>query len=122
MPFVCSVFDVMKGRGIELREVWLELQKPEHGLLQAHRYRLRSYPNTLVASEIVDWLLERGCAGPNRSQACVLGQALLDSKRIEHMTGEVLFKDEYTLYRPGLVMLCNVGVLVCNCLSVCCVV
>lgn len=89
---------------MDLREIWFEIQRPELGLLQAHRYRLRSYPNTLVASEIVDWLMQRGCAGPNRSQASLIGQALLDSKRIEHIAGEVVFKDEYALYRPGLVL------------------
>jgi 1-phosphatidylinositol-3-phosphate 5-kinase len=93
----------VKARTTDLREVWFEMQKPEFGLLQAHRYRLRSYPNTLVASEIVDWLVGKGWGVHNRNQATLIGQALLDSKRIEHIAGEVLFKDEYALYRPGLI-------------------
>ena len=40
------------------RELWNEIMAPRSGLeLQCHRFRLRTYQNCLVGSELVDWLL-----------------------------------------------------------------
>ena len=44
----------------------------------------------------------------NRSQAVVLAQALLDAQWIECVTSnDYVFKDEYSLYRPGKVCSMN---------------
>ena len=40
------------------RELWNQMISPKSGLeLQSHRFRLRTYQNCLVGSELVDWLL-----------------------------------------------------------------
>lgn len=40
------------------RELWNQIMSPRSGLeLQSHRFRLRTYQNCFVGSELVDWLL-----------------------------------------------------------------
>lgn len=43
---------------VSLRNLYEEIFKPTTGIpLQAHRYRLRTYNNCLLGSELVDWLI-----------------------------------------------------------------
>lgn len=53
--------------------------------LKAHRNRLVTYGETLVACELVEWLLERG-AVRKRTQAVQVGQELLDAKYVRKNT------------------------------------
>ena len=81
------------------------MNHPQSGIvLQSHRYKLRSYPNCYVGSEIVDWLLVRDKAGggSSRIQAIALAQALMEAGHFECLStpGERLFVDGYSLYRP----------------------
>lgn len=40
------------------RELWNQIMSPRSGLdLQSHRFRLRTYQNCFVGSELVDWFL-----------------------------------------------------------------
>ncbi|XP_033114727.1 1-phosphatidylinositol 3-phosphate 5-kinase-like [Anneissia japonica] len=87
---------------IQLRDLWLLMLQQGNGIeFQGHRYRLRTYPDCIVGSQVVDWLLSTDKA-TDRVQAVAIGQALLDAKWIECATrNEQLFRDEYALYRPG---------------------
>jgi 1-phosphatidylinositol-3-phosphate 5-kinase len=81
------------------------MTQPQSGIvLQSHRYKLRSYANCYVGSEIVDWLLVRDKAGggSSRIQATALAQALMEAGHLECLStpGERLFVDGYSLYRP----------------------
>ena len=43
---------------VQLRELWQLIQDPFNGIeLQSHRHRLRTYPNCIIGSELVDWLV-----------------------------------------------------------------
>eukprot|EP00058_Branchiostoma_floridae_P013130 XP_002598618.1 hypothetical protein BRAFLDRAFT_118352 [Branchiostoma floridae] len=87
---------------VQLRDLWLQIQHPSQGMeFQNHRYRLRTYTNCIVGSQLVDWLIKRDKA-TSRVQAVVLGQALLDAKWLECVTHtDQIFRDEYSLYRAG---------------------
>eukprot|EP00051_Salpingoeca_urceolata_P003337 m.57058 g.57058 ORF g.57058 m.57058 type:complete len:1849 (+) comp12693_c0_seq1:1027-6573(+) len=66
--------------------------------VKPRRDRLVTYPNCLVASEFVDWLVSMG-AVKKRPQAVALGQDLLDAKFLVHVRNtQTLFKDEYQLF------------------------
>ncbi|KAM7438945.1 hypothetical protein ABFA07_011646 [Porites harrisoni] len=87
------------------RELWNQMISPKSGLeLQSHRFRLRTYQNCLVGSELVDWLLTYEKTS-TRNQAVTIGQGLLDSGWLEPVPntreGRAVFKDEYILYQPG---------------------
>ena len=41
------------------------------------------------------------CSTPYRDQAIAIGQALLDAKWLESVTGSEMFRDDYALYREG---------------------
>ncbi|XP_071943027.1 1-phosphatidylinositol 3-phosphate 5-kinase-like isoform X2 [Antedon mediterranea] len=87
---------------IQLRDLWILMLKSGNGIeFQSHRYRLRTYPDCIVGSQVVDWLLDKDKA-TDRVQAVAIGQALLDAKWIECVTkSEQLFQDEYALYCQG---------------------
>ncbi|KJE93967.1 phosphatidylinositol-3-phosphate/phosphatidylinos itol 5-kinase [Capsaspora owczarzaki ATCC 30864] len=68
--------------------------------IRDHRHRLRNYPDTFVASELVDWLVSNGHA-TNRSEATHLCQAMIDAQGIENavISEDPVFRDEYQLFR-----------------------
>ncbi|XP_068752478.1 1-phosphatidylinositol 3-phosphate 5-kinase-like isoform X2 [Montipora capricornis] len=87
------------------RELWNQIMAPRSGLeLQCHRFRLRTYQNCLVGSELVDWLLMYEKTS-TRNQAVMIGQSLLEFGWLEPVPnardGGATFKDEYILYQPG---------------------
>ncbi|XP_077997927.1 1-phosphatidylinositol 3-phosphate 5-kinase-like [Glandiceps talaboti] len=86
----------------QLREIWLQIQHPHNGIqFQNHRYRLRTYIECIVGSELVDWLIHSDKAA-NRYQGIAIGQALVDAMLLESVLGtDRIFRDEYALYRPG---------------------
>ena len=77
-----------------------ELQGKGSGLsIKDHRDRLTTYPDSFVASELVDALVLGGKA-LNRRVGTAIGQGMLDARFIEHVTKEeVIFGDEYSLFR-----------------------
>ncbi|KAK3729009.1 hypothetical protein QZH41_011466, partial [Actinostola sp. cb2023] len=87
-----------------LRDMWRNIISPRSGLeLQSHRFRLKTYQNCFVASDLVDWLITHEKA-LTRTQAVVIGQALLQSGWLEPVPQtryEQDFCDEYALYQPG---------------------
>ncbi|KAL9957912.1 hypothetical protein ACROYT_G034867 [Oculina patagonica] len=87
------------------RELWNQIISPRSGLeLQSHRFRLRTYQNCFVGSELVDWLLTYEKTS-TRNQAVMIGQGLLEFGWIEPVPntrdGGAVFKDEYILYQPA---------------------
>lgn len=43
---------------ISLRNLYEEMCRPTTGiLLQTHNYRLKTYPNSFLGSDLVDWLI-----------------------------------------------------------------
>ncbi|KAJ8019885.1 1-phosphatidylinositol 3-phosphate 5-kinase [Holothuria leucospilota] len=87
----------------QLRDLWLLIQHPSNGItLQTHRYRLRTYPNCVVGSELVDWLINKDKA-TTRDQAVAIGQALVGAKWIKSVAGsnDKIFRDDNIFYSPG---------------------
>ncbi|XP_038047871.1 1-phosphatidylinositol 3-phosphate 5-kinase-like [Patiria miniata] len=86
----------------QLHQLWLLIQHPSNGIMfQSHRFRLRTYSDCIVGSELVDWLLLKDKA-THRLQAVAIGQALLDAKWLECAAShDRVFHDEYALYRAG---------------------
>ncbi|XP_071791852.1 1-phosphatidylinositol 3-phosphate 5-kinase-like [Asterias amurensis] len=86
----------------QLRQLWLLIQHPNNDIMfQNHRFRLRTYNDCIVGSELVDWLLLKDKA-THRLQAVAIGQALLDAKWLQSATShDHTFWDEYALYRAG---------------------
>ncbi|XP_022098381.1 1-phosphatidylinositol 3-phosphate 5-kinase-like isoform X2 [Acanthaster planci] len=86
----------------QLHQLWLLIQHPSNGIMfQSHRFRLRTYNDCIVGSELVEWLLLKDKAA-HRLQAVAIGQALLDAKWLECATSnDQIFRNEYALYRAG---------------------
>lgn len=76
---------------VSLRNLFEELNGTSGIPLQTHRYRLRSYSNCFLGSEIVDWLINQHKAS-TRTQAASLSQALLEAGYLKCLTGIVLFQ------------------------------
>ena len=58
------------------RELWNQIMSPRSGLeLQSHRFRLRTYQNCFVGSELVDWLLTREKTSTRCKIFCIRHQA-----------------------------------------------
>ena len=72
----CFKLDVLNPQIQDsLRDLWHKIMSPRSGLeLQSHRFRLKTYNNCLVGSELVDWLLTYEKA-PNRL-VCVMAEKL----------------------------------------------
>nr|CFW94242.1 Eka-PIP kinase protein [Euperipatoides kanangrensis] len=92
----------------QLKSLWLQIQHPVNGVeMQNHRLRLRTYPNCLVGSELVDWLISQNKAS-SRAQSVVIGQALVDAKYLECVSNQdQVFRDEYAFYRPIIISNCE---------------
>lgn len=88
---------------VSLRNLFEELSGSTGILLQTHRYRLRSYSNCFLGSDIVDWLISQRKAS-TRTQAASLCQALLEAGFIKCLTDNQSepFCDGDFLYRPQL--------------------
>ena len=69
----------MMDKGRRLHE---KLHK-ESKILQDHRYRLKSHPNSFSGADFTKWLIEIGEAGDS-NEAVRLGQAMLESGVIHH--------------------------------------
>ena len=58
VSFFCDKILLLFTNKDSFRELWNQMISPKSGLeLQSHRFRLRTYQNCLVGSELVDWLL-----------------------------------------------------------------
>nr|XP_054774305.1 1-phosphatidylinositol 3-phosphate 5-kinase-like [Lytechinus pictus] len=87
----------------QLRDLWVLIKNPNNGIMfQNHRYRLRTYPDCIIGSELVDWLIQNDKAA-QRVQAVAIGKALLDAKWIKCVTSSYQegFVDGYALYCQG---------------------
>jgi pyruvate/2-oxoglutarate dehydrogenase complex dihydrolipoamide dehydrogenase (E3) component len=61
-------------------------------------YRMKTYKNVLVGSEIVDFLVSQPFCG-DREHAAALGQSLVDLGALYHVTYEHPFRDGFYFYR-----------------------
>ncbi|MDX2220048.1 MAG: hypothetical protein SF172_13585 [Burkholderiales bacterium] len=87
----------LPGRGFTLKALLDELKGPRGFNVTDRSYRLKSYPECLVASEGVDAL----CAitGASRGSAVALGQALQHLGYLHHVAGDHVFADEDLFFR-----------------------
>ncbi|CAG5126011.1 unnamed protein product, partial [Candidula unifasciata] len=87
---------------VQLRELWRQVCDIEAGVeIQTMRVRLRTHQNCIVGKELVDWLIKRDKAA-SRDQALAIGQALLYAGYLDCVGHQsIIFKDDFTLYRPG---------------------
>ncbi|KAF5269883.1 hypothetical protein FQR65_LT05681 [Abscondita terminalis] len=88
---------------ISLRNLYEEMCRPTSGVsLQTHRYRLRTYTESFLGSELVDWLIYQQKAN-TRVQAVAICQALLEGAYIECLSEPCSFIDGYALYKLGFI-------------------
>ncbi|KAK5642357.1 hypothetical protein RI129_008524 [Pyrocoelia pectoralis] len=88
---------------VSLRNLYDEMCRPTSAIpLQVHRYRLRTYADCFLGSELVDWLIYQQKAN-SRVQAVAICQALLEGAYIECISEQCCFIDGYALYKLGLV-------------------
>ncbi|XP_025088502.1 1-phosphatidylinositol 3-phosphate 5-kinase-like [Pomacea canaliculata] len=87
---------------MQLRALWRQLVEADTGIeMQTHRVRLRTHQNCIVGRDLVDWLIRNDIA-VKRDQAVAIGQALLYAGYIEPLGNQMnIFRDEFTLYKPG---------------------
>ncbi|CAH1155707.1 unnamed protein product [Phaedon cochleariae] len=86
---------------ISLRNLFEEICKPTIGInFETHRYRLKTYTECFLGSELVDWLIFQQKA-KNRIQASALCQALLEGGYIESVSEPQTFVDGYAFYSKG---------------------
>ncbi|KAK9746951.1 FYVE zinc finger [Popillia japonica] len=86
---------------VSLRNLYEEICKPTTGIiLRSHKYRLRTYSECFLGSELVDWLIRQQKAN-TRVQAAAICQALLEGGYIECVSDPCSFVDGYALYKPG---------------------
>ncbi|MBL8518282.1 MAG: hypothetical protein JNM76_15085 [Betaproteobacteria bacterium] len=87
----------LPGRGFTLKTLLDELKGPRGFNVADRSFRLKSYPECLVASEGVDAL----CAitGASRGSAVALGQALQHLGYLHHVAGDHVFADEDLFFR-----------------------
>nr|XP_023014888.1 1-phosphatidylinositol 3-phosphate 5-kinase isoform X1 [Leptinotarsa decemlineata]XP_023014889.1 1-phosphatidylinositol 3-phosphate 5-kinase isoform X1 [Leptinotarsa decemlineata] len=84
-----------------LRSLFEELCKPSTGVpFETHRYRLKTYTQCFLGSELVDWLIFQQKA-KNRIQASAICQALLEGGFIESFSDPQTFVDGYSFYSKG---------------------
>ncbi|RZB49897.1 1-phosphatidylinositol 3-phosphate 5-kinase [Asbolus verrucosus] len=86
---------------VSLRALFEEISRSTTGIpLGTHRYRLRTYTDCFLGSELVDWLIYQQKAN-TRIQAAAICQALLEGGYIECVSDPCSFVDGYALYKPG---------------------
>lgn len=77
----------------------LRLRLHEDKIIKDRRHRLSTYPNCLVASEAITWLIDRKEAA-DRTIAVQMMQKLIDHNHIHHIIDELKeFKDAKIYYR-----------------------
>ncbi|CAH1099797.1 unnamed protein product [Psylliodes chrysocephalus] len=85
-----------------LRNLYEEMLKPTSGLqFETHRYRLKTYTDCFLGSELVDWLIFQQ-KSKNRVQASAICQALLEGGYIESLSDPAMFIDGYAFYHKKL--------------------
>ncbi len=87
----------LPGRGLSLRELLESLKGPKGFDVRDRSYRLKSYPECLVANEGVNVL--QALTGSSRGSAIALGQALQHAGFLHHVTADHLFTDEALFFR-----------------------
>ncbi|XP_056640270.1 1-phosphatidylinositol 3-phosphate 5-kinase [Diorhabda sublineata] len=86
-----------------LRNLFEEMCKPVTGLqFESHRYRLKTYTDCFLGSELVDWLIFQQ-KSKNRIQASAICQALLEGGYIESVSDPTAFIDGYAYYYKKLI-------------------
>lgn len=75
----------------------VEAIRQTSGLIKNNRHKLRVYPNSLIGSELVDWLCDYlNCS---RKEAVAVGQSLIDAGWLHHTWDKHNFADSALLYR-----------------------
>jgi len=85
------------SHSVEDLEKLVEMIRKAPDLIKNNRHKLRTYPRSLVGTELVDWL----CASFNysREEAVKVGQSLIDQGWLHHTWDRYDFKDEPLFYR-----------------------
>lgn len=86
---------------MSLRNLYEEICRPNTGVpIKTQRYRLRTYSDCFLGSDLVDWLICQQRAN-TRIQAAAICQALLEGGYIEHVSDPFHFIDGNALYKLG---------------------
>ncbi|XP_022917370.2 1-phosphatidylinositol 3-phosphate 5-kinase [Onthophagus taurus] len=87
-----------------LRNLYEEICRPTTGIiLRKQKYRLRTYSDCFLGSELVDWLIRQQKAN-TRIQACTFCQALLEGGYVESVFDSTTFIDGFALYKLGIIL------------------
>lgn len=58
--FPLYLFVFSDQNSAQLRDLWVLIKNPNNGIMfQNHRYRLRTYTDCIIGSELVDWLIQK---------------------------------------------------------------
>jgi Domain found in Dishevelled, Egl-10, and Pleckstrin (DEP) len=82
---------------IDLKELVREMRDIGGIKIQDRRYRLAVYPRCFIGSEATTWLVRRFFVA--EADAVKLGQRLIDTKLLHHVTDSHPFEDGYFFYR-----------------------
>ncbi|XP_030762817.1 1-phosphatidylinositol 3-phosphate 5-kinase [Sitophilus oryzae] len=86
---------------VSLRNLFDEICKPVTGVsFSPYKFRLRTFQDCFLGSELVDWLIFQQKA-KTRIQAAALCQALLEGGYIESFSEPSIFTDGYVRYKKG---------------------
>ncbi|XP_041374474.1 1-phosphatidylinositol 3-phosphate 5-kinase-like isoform X2 [Gigantopelta aegis] len=92
---------ILTEDSVQLRMLWRQIQDAETGVeMQSHRIRLRTYLSCIVGKDLVTWLVDHDKVA-KRDQAVGIGQALLFANYLEPITNQRIFRDDFSLYKPG---------------------
>lgn len=96
---VSSSLVEITNEGDKAEELVRLISKPNDGVeIRERTYRFSKYPHCFVASELVDWLVDKYKIP--RSNAVTVGQSLVDRKFIVNLSkkGSKEFKDKYEFF------------------------
>jgi len=80
-------------------DLYVRMRDPEHGLKIAdRRWRLMTYTKCFVGTEAVDWMTQN-LSITRREDAVKIGQQLMDSGILHHVTSSEPFADQHYYYR-----------------------
>jgi small-conductance mechanosensitive channel len=94
----CDILDHTDEPDVmELQGMVAHMRGPDGLDIRDRRFGLHVYTNCFIGSEAVQWFMQQQLA--SREEAIKLGQFLVESGIIHHVTDEHTFKDDYLFYR-----------------------
>jgi len=85
-----------KTKAEHIANVLLEVGEKE-GIKKTHTYHLKTYANTLIGKEMVQWMLSKGFT-TSVEESILMGKLMVASGILQHTHRQHTFKNEYLFY------------------------